>query len=144
MPLSTHTALPLLSSFFGTIFTGLGLYYILQPRSAFLAFGLPAISSLPSTSASISNDAIMDAVMVMYGARDLFMGVAILGAAWLGRTGQKGRRNVNLGGLLVAGSLCAGVDGWVVRSVVGEGEWNHWGYGGVMGMLGCVVLGIFG
>lgn len=46
--------------------------------------------------------------------------------------------------ILVAASLCAAVDGWIVKGFAGEGEWNHWGYGSVMGFVGLVMAGLLG
>lgn len=75
--------------------------------------------------------------MTLFGAKDLFVGVSILAATWVGN------RRV-AGVLLVAGGLCAAVDGWVVKGFTGTGEWNHWGYGGVMGVVGVVMMGVLG
>jgi hypothetical protein len=47
-----------------------------------------------------------------------------------------------LGWVMVAGGAVAGVDGWVCLHYVGRGEWNHWGYGSAMLVLGGLLLGI--
>jgi len=75
--------------------------------------------------------------MVLYGAKDMFMAVAILGSTWFGT-----RKSAGL--VVLAGGLCAGVDGWVVKAQAGTGEWNHWGYGGVMVGVGLAMLGVMG
>lgn len=75
--------------------------------------------------------------MVLYGAKDLFMATAILASTWFGT-------RTSTGMILVAGGLCAGVDGWVVKSEAGNGEWNHWGYGTFMAGVGAVLLGLVG
>jgi hypothetical protein len=77
----------------------------------------------------------MDAVRVLFGAKDLFMGASILAAIWLGKTA---------GVLLLAGSMCAGVDGYVVNRFTGTGEWNNWGYGSAMEVAGVLMMGLFG
>ncbi|KAF2878586.1 hypothetical protein BDV95DRAFT_446784, partial [Massariosphaeria phaeospora] len=128
MPLSQHPSLPYLATLFGTIFLGFGLNYMLRPRATYLSsFGF----AYPSTAADQN---IMDNVMVLYGAKDVFMAAAIYSATWFGS-----RKSAGL--ILAAASLSAGVDGWVVGRVTGGGQWNHWGYGSVMGVLGVVMAG---
>lgn len=75
--------------------------------------------------------------MVLYGAKDIFMAVAIFASTWFGT-------RKSAGSILMAGAACAGVDGWVVKRQAGTGEWNHWGYGGVMGVVGAVLTGLLG
>ncbi|KAJ4287664.1 hypothetical protein N0V90_012367 [Kalmusia sp. IMI 367209] len=77
MPLSTHPALRVLSTVFGTIFLGFGVAYTLYPRAAFSSIGLPS----PTTPRDAD---IMDAVITLFGAKDLFVGVAIHAALWMG------------------------------------------------------------
>lgn len=48
----------------------------------------------------------------------------------------------SLGLVLIAGGCVAGVDGWICKSYMGKGEWNHWGYGSMMVMVGSVLLGV--
>jgi hypothetical protein len=130
MGISRHPALLWVASFFSTIFLGFGCAYMIWPREAFSTFGFPS----PTTRTDLE---LMDAVMVLYGAKDLFVGVSTLAATWLGN-------RKTTGVLLVAGSLCAGVDGYVVNRFTGTGEWNHWGYGSVMGVVGLALMGSFG
>ncbi|KAL5420190.1 hypothetical protein PMIN03_000019 [Paraphaeosphaeria minitans] len=119
----------ILATLFGTIFLGFGTAYTLYPRAACPSLGLPA----PTTPRDAD---IVDAIMILFGAKDLFVGASILAATWLGRVA---------GLLLVLGSACAGVDGWAVKGMSGEGEWNHWGYGGgVMGVMGVLMAGMLG
>jgi len=79
----------------------------------------------------------MKRVMVLFGAKDLFMAAAILSSTWFGT-----RRSAGL--IVLAGGLCAGVDGYVVNAQAGTGEWNHWGYGGLMVLVGAVMAGAVG
>ncbi|KAL1601572.1 hypothetical protein SLS60_006487 [Paraconiothyrium brasiliense] len=122
MPLSTSPILRIPATFFGIVFLGFGVAYTLYPRAAYPTIGLPS----PTTPRDAE---IVDAIMVLFGAKDLFVGLSILAATWLGN-----RKVAGL--LLMAGSGCAAVDGWVVNRFTGEGEWNHWGYGVVMGIVG--------
>ena len=131
MGLSRSPLVPYASTLFATIFLCFGLTYILSPRTGYTLFGFV------STPSSAHDWAVMQRIMVLYGAKDVFMGAAILASTWCGT-----RRSAGL--VLVAAAACAGVDGWVVRSEAGTGEWNHWGYGsvvvtfGVLGSLGLV------
>jgi hypothetical protein len=130
MGISRNPSLLWGSSLFGFIFLGFGVAYMVWPREAFSSLGFPN----PTTKVDLE---LMDAVMVLYGAKDLFMGVSILAATWLGN-------RKTAGVLLVAGSMCAGVDGYVVNRFTGTGEWNHWGYGSAMGIAGVLMMGLFG
>lgn len=49
-----------------------------------------------------------------------------------------------LGWIMVAVGAVAGVDGYVVRDVVGRGEWTHWGYAPGVITLGALLLGVLG
>ena len=79
----------------------------------------------------------MDRIMVMYGARDAFMGTALFASLKYGSKKCTGL-------ILLAAGACAGVDGWVVKGATGEGEWNHWGYGSVILALGGYVVTVMG
>ncbi|KAJ4985936.1 alpha beta hydrolase fold-3 domain protein [Stagonosporopsis vannaccii] len=131
MPLSRHPALPYLSTLFGAIFLFFGGTYMLSPRTGYSLYGF---STWPSNAVDW---AVMERVMVLYGAKDLFIGAAILSSTWAGT-----RRSAGL--VTLAAAACAGVDGWVVKQEAGTGEWNHWGYGGVMGLVGLVMAGLLG
>ncbi|OAG10816.1 uncharacterized protein CC84DRAFT_1113410, partial [Paraphaeosphaeria sporulosa] len=127
-PSNPPRILRLFATIFGTIFIGFGTAYTFYPRLAYPSLGLPS----PTTSRDAD---IVDAIMILFGAKDLFVGASILAATWMGN------RRV-AGALLVLGSACAGVDGWVVKGMTGEGEWNHWGYGGIMGVVGVLMVGV--
>lgn len=131
MPLSQHPALAYLATLFGTVFVGFGFNFILNPRQAFTSsFDFPYPTA-------VQEQRTIDSFCVLFGAKDLFVGAAIFSAAWLGT-------RKSLGVILLAASLCAGIDGYVVNKTVGHGEWNHWGYGSMIGVLGLLSLGIFG
>lgn len=116
------------ASVFATIFLGFGINGILRPRNALeiFEFELPA---------SASDQKLVDSLMVLYGARDVFMGLAIYSAAYFGN-------RKTLGWILIAGSGVAFVDGAVCRAQIGRGEWNHWGYAPVVAAVGSVLLGV--
>jgi hypothetical protein len=130
MPISHSPALTLLSTLFGTIFLGFGLNYAFRPRAAFAVFEFP----YPTNPV---DQKVIDSFCVLYGAKDLFMGVAIYSATFLGT-------RKSLGVILMAASACAAIDGAVVKAHVGYGEWNHWGYGSAIGVTGMLALGLLG
>jgi hypothetical protein len=127
--LSQSTYLPIIASIFGTIYLGFGINGIFRPRSAFevFEFNLPA---------SPADQSVIDSLMIIYGARDVFMGIAIYSANYFGS-------RKSLGCLLITGSAVAFVDGAVCRAQVGKGEWNHWGYAPAMTAVGAMLLGVF-
>ncbi|KAF1844792.1 uncharacterized protein K460DRAFT_365756 [Cucurbitaria berberidis CBS 394.84] len=129
--LSTHPTLPYLSSFFASVFLGFGVTYILYPQTAYSLYGF---SSSPT---NLVDWAVMKRVMILYGAKDLFIAAAIFASTWYGT-----RKSAGL--VLMAASACAGVDGYVVGKEAGTNHWNHWGYGSVMGVLGVVMTGLLG
>lgn len=132
MPKLSHLpALRYLSTLSSLIFLAFGATYMTAPRVGFSLFGF---STTPTTPADWAT---MERVMILYGAKDIFVGVAIAATTWFGTRKSAGM-------VLVAAAFCAGVDGWVVKGEAGRGAWNHWGYGGVMAVLGCVVGGVFG
>ena len=131
MGLSRSPLLPYLASFFGTIFLGFGATYILSPRTGFSLFGF---TSSPTTPADW---ALMERIMILYGAKDVFIASSIFASTWCGT-----RRSAGL--VMLAAAGCAGADGWVVKKEAGTGEWNHWGYGGVIGVVGLVMAGVLG
>ncbi|KAF2797446.1 hypothetical protein K505DRAFT_298355 [Melanomma pulvis-pyrius CBS 109.77] len=130
MPLSTHPITRPLATIFGTITLGFGINYVFNPASAYDIFEFPRMSTQ-------ADQDIMNSVMILYGAKDLFMGLAIYASTWFGN-----RKSAGL--ILLAASGAAGIDGFIVNRVTGGGEWNHWGYGSVMGVLGLVMTGVLG
>lgn len=118
----------IIASVFATIFLGFGINGILRPRNALEIFEF-------ESPASASDQKLVDSLMVLYGARDVFMGLAIYSAAYFGN-------RKTLGWILIAGSGVAFVDGAVCRAQIGRGEWNHWGYAPVVAAVGSVLLGV--
>lgn len=108
----------------GTIPIGFGINCIVNPQSALSFFELPYPTIQDQRS-------LIDALMVVYGVRDIFMGVAVWIAAAVGST-------ATMGWLTVAIAAVAGADGWVCKYMVGQGEMNHWGYAPMVGLAGLV------
>lgn len=120
--LSQSHYLTLAATTFATIFTGFGINAILRPSNALTFFEL----SPPSSTADQN---FVEALMIVYGARDIFMGLAIYAASYFGNRKTLGR-------ILVAGSAVAFVDGAVCRVYAGKGEMNHWGYAPALTVVG--------
>ena len=115
------------SSVFGTIWFGFGLNAIIRPQNALTFFEFEVPASAPDRK-------LVDSLMIVYGARDIFMGLAVYAAAYYGH-----RRIA--GWMLIAGSVVAFGDGAVCWNN-GHGEWNHWGYAPMLTVIGGFLLGI--
>ncbi|PVI03887.1 hypothetical protein DM02DRAFT_652121 [Periconia macrospinosa] len=129
---SVSPALHYTSLVFGTIIFGFGLHYTLLPRAAFGNFGFAP----PSSSLTASDQALLDNIMILFGAKDLFVGVSIWAATLAGNRRLMGVNMTALG-------LCAALDGWVVKRSEGVSpgaEWGHWGYGSVVLGVGSALL----
>lgn len=113
MATSWSPTLRLISSIFATIFIGFGINAIVRPSHALSFFEFDPPASTPDKE-------LVESLLVVYGARDIFMGLAICAAATLGD------RRV-LGWILIAAGAVAVVDG-VVCWQHGKGHWNHWAY----------------
>ena len=125
---SQSVALQLAAHAFATIFVGFGINAILRPKHALTFFEFA-----PPTA---PNDAKMvESLIAIYGARDIFMGLAIYSAALFGT-------NKSLGWTLIAASGVAAADG-AICYLHGQGEWNHWGYAPMITVVGVVLLGLF-
>lgn len=120
--------LKIAATIFASIFLGFGVNAMLWPQNALNIFGF-------EPPASASDKKLVDGLMIIYGARDIFMGLAMYFAAYLGN-------GKTLGWILIAGSGVAYVDGAVCRSYIGQGEWNHWGYAPALTTVGSVLVGI--
>jgi hypothetical protein len=128
MPLSHSPYVRLAASAFATIFLGFGINAMLRPDHGLTFFEFEP----PTTDKQLVKD-----LMVVYGARDIFMGLAIYSAAYFANSKA-------LGWIMVAGSAVAFVDGAVVySSPVGQGAMNHWGYAPILGLVGVLSLGAF-
>ncbi|KAK3688834.1 hypothetical protein B0T22DRAFT_512669 [Podospora appendiculata] len=111
-----------------TIFVAFGTNAIVRPANA-LTFFEPFSAPTDATDAQT-----VAGLLAVYGARDIFMGVAIYAAAFLGTARS-------LGCTLLAASAVAGFDGFVCYTR-GGGHWSHWGYAPIVGVLGGLLTGL--
>jgi Domain of unknown function (DUF4267) len=74
-------------------------------------------------------------LLAVYGVRDIYMGISIHVAAFLGTRSS-------LGWTLVSAGAVAFLDGLVCWRN-GKGQWNHWGYAPMFAGVGAVLLGLF-
>lgn len=119
--------LNVIANIFGTIWLGFGVNAMMRPLNAFSVFEF----DLPSSAA---DQKLVASLMVIYGARDLFMGLATYFTAYFGS--QKA-----CGWTLMAGAAVAGVDGLVCLQQIGGGQWNHWGYAPMVFATGALLAG---
>lgn len=131
--LSQHPALRPFSGILGAIGIAFGINGIMNPMSALSFFNL---NSHYPKSASDPSKKTIDALLLVYGIRDIFMGLSVVIAAWYGHVKV-------LGWLLLMLSGVAGFDGLVCRWAGVGGEWNHWGYSPVGTGVGLILLGVF-
>lgn len=119
------SVLRIFATLFATISVGFGVNALLRPANAleFYELALPAEDGARQ---------VAEALLAVYGVRDIFMGAAIFAAAYFGN-------NKVLGWILVAGSAVAFADGAVCRVYAGTGEWSHWGYAPVFTVVGALL-----
>ena len=127
MPISRSPILLLVAAAIGTIFLGFGLNAILRPAHALTFF------EFARRPVSAADQQLVDSLMIIYGARDIFMGLAINAAAFFGS-------RKTLGAIVLASSAVALVDGAVCK-MNGDGEWAHWGYAPMVAIVGALLLG---
>ena len=109
------------TSFFGTIFIGFGINAIIRPENALSFFELPYATIPPA------HKQLVDALLAVYGVRDIFMGLVLYLASYFGD-----RRT--LGWVVLAAAGVGFADGAVCKWMIGAGEFNHWGYAPVLVM----------
>ncbi|KAK5059876.1 hypothetical protein LTR84_009759 [Exophiala bonariae] len=122
-PAHSHTFI-IAAAAIGTIFIGFGLNGMLRPEQALSFFGFdpPAL---------LQDKKVVNALVVVESARDVFMGLAIYAASY------HGHRKA-LGWIVIAAGLVAFVDGAVCLATVGQGHWVHWGYAPVVTIIGAL------
>lgn len=111
-----------------TLFIGFGVNAMLRPRAGLEIFEF----EYPK---SPKDQKLIDGLMLIYGVRDIFMGVTTL-AAW-----YYGAKEV-FAYSLIAGSVVALVDGVANKAVLGYGQGKHWGYAPVLTIVGAILLGV--
>jgi hypothetical protein len=102
--------------------------YIANPRAAQEIF---EFDHLPSG----SDEYIFHALMGLLGAKAIFITFALYLAIFFAKP-----KYVAVTLLATAGM--AYIDGYVVKTYVGHGEWNHWGYATGLVVYGLVLMGI--
>lgn len=120
--------LNIIANIFGTIWIGFGVNAILRPRNAFATFEF----DLPSSAA---DQKLVESLMIICGARILFMGLATYFTAWFGTRKA-------CGWTLIAGAGVAGVDGVVSLQQIGGGQWKHWDYAPIIFVVGALLAGV--
>ena len=125
---SRSSSLRIIASVFATISVGFGINAILRPDNALEFFELKAPASAPDKK-------LVDILMMVYGVRDIFMGLAIYSAAYFGDRKA-------LGWIVISCSAVAFADGAICLTQVGKGEWNHWSYAPIMTAVGSMLLGV--
>jgi hypothetical protein len=110
----------------GLVPTLLGINAILRPRA-----GLRVIGFAPPKDAA--SQKLVDNLMLMYGARDIAVGLPIL-LSWY----FDDRRA--LGWLMVVNAVIPCVDAWAARRQTGGGEWMHLPFAALGVGLGAALL----
>lgn len=125
---SESSSLVIIAGIFATIWTGFGINALTRPMAAYSVFEFPV-------PIAATDQATIEGLMLIYGARDLFMGIAVYATAFWGS-----RRACAW--IVLAGAAVATVDGWACLRVVGGGHWNHWGYAPALVVVGALMAGI--
>ena len=130
---------------FASIFIAFGVNAIFRPANGLSFFEFPhaapitAASSKEAKAAAQQDAKVIDALMAIYGVRDIFMGVAIYAATYFSSAND---RSV-LGYILIATSAVAFADGVICAAHKTGAEWNHWGYAPIIAGVGATLLGVF-
>ena len=122
--------LPNTAAAFGVISTLIGINAVLRPRSALKIFDF----KLPDDPKSHQ---LIDALLLIYGARDIGLGLLTL-IVW-----YHGDRTA-LGWSVLIGSSVPVADGIVSGWVMGEDVWKHFAFVPVMAAVGAGLLGWLG
>lgn len=101
---------PSIAALAGLVPTVLGINAIFRPRSALRVIDFPVPKDAESQK-------LVDNLMLMYGARDLAVGLPILLAWYFDRRA--------LGWLMIVNAIIPCVDAWAARRQAGKGEWMH-------------------
>ncbi|KAL2809152.1 hypothetical protein BJX63DRAFT_406708 [Aspergillus granulosus] len=112
----------------GTVAILFGINALFRPAHALSFFEL----DYPTTAAEQS---IINNLMYVYGARDIFMGLSCYIAGCLGNNKTLGWTMLGIAGIAWAdGAIC-----WAN----GHGQWNHWSYAPQITIVGAMLLGVF-
>ena len=119
--------LRLVAGVFGTISIAFGFNALYNPQSAVSFFELDYPD--PYT----PHKALIDTLVAAYAVRDIFMGIAMYAAAYFGTKKSLGVITMAVGAVAVA-------DGVICKSVVGHGEWTHWGWAPMAEVVGLALM----
>ncbi|KAI7215031.1 hypothetical protein KC333_g5690 [Hortaea werneckii] len=124
------------ASAIATIFFGFGFYFTAYPNEAVAFFfdKNPSFAAAGSA-AEYSNDAVVQAFILLYAIRDISVAAALYAAAFLDVADGK-----LLGMMLIFGGCTAVGDGVICKTVIGFGEWDHFSYAPMLLGLGGYVL----
>jgi hypothetical protein len=109
----------------GLVPTFLGINAVLCPRAALRVIDFPA----PKDTESLR---LVENLMLMYGARDVAVGLPILLAWYFDRRA--------LGWLMIVNAVIPCVDAWAARRQTGNGEWMHLPFAALGVGLGAALL----
>ena len=104
-----------------------GINALLRPESALAMLQFPAPSGLEAQKLAHS-------LILIFGARDLALGLAMLGVWYTGHREALGWVVLSVLPIVIA-------DGLASRYQIGRGEWNHWAFAPVVLGLGAGLLG---
>jgi hypothetical protein len=137
MSLSSHQYLPIAAGAIATIFTGFGINAMVNPQGGMTFFELeyPSQATVKDREVLSRYKLAIDALSVVYGARDVFIGAALYATFFFGSKEA-------LGWICVAAGVTAGVDGAVCMFMIGKGAMNHWGYAPIVAAVGLLLLGV--
>ena len=141
-PLSTSPKLIYAAVTIATIFLLFGLNAILRPSSAITFF-----ANFPPTTAS-TNPALasertkLHTLLTAEGIRNIYIAFTIYLITFSPLIPPTSRAQL-LGYTMVGSAIVAFFDGLGCKVHARQGEWDHWGYGGVVFGLGVVLLGVF-
>lgn len=119
--------LGLITTIFATVLVGFGFNALYRPQSALSFFEL----EYPTENGP--HKVLVDTLLAVYAVRDIFMGVAMYTAVYHGAKRTLGYVTLAVGGVAAA-------DGIICKMIVGHGEWNHWGYAPMAGLVGLALL----
>lgn len=114
--------------------TAVGALILAKPQFAFDILSFP-----PPT--ALSDHTLALGLSRIFGARDLAVGITTFAIWWSGRKANGNTKNHLLGVAMLSGALMVVTDGFVSRSVIGKGEWTHWGFAPLNIGLGLGLLG---
>lgn len=128
--ISKSPILKLIAYLFAICSFGYGVNAILNPVFALSFFGFDYPRQFEPNKSAI------DALMLIYGIRDIYMGLAMLAAAYYGHSEIMGWLTLATGGIAVS-------DGAICYYIAGTGQWNHWTLSPVIFIVAAAFLGAF-